>query len=314
VLENPFAIAGLVALALFVLAHFKTSRSDGNLIGKVHPYRRMMPFIMPTRNESVVYFDDYIRAEPLLAYLEQAREEFGANMTHCIVAACNIGVARHPAMNRFVVGKRMYQRKARWFTFAAKRKKKDAKAKLGVVKMEMKDGETFRQLVARINDKIGVERSDKKTGLDKELSLFLLIPRTVLSVLVLVFRYLDHLNLLPAFFIRDDGMYTSVFIANLGSVGMKAGYHHLYEWGTASQFVMMGKVEDQPVVEDGEVVVGKILHLRFSYDERIDDGLTAGNGIKDVHAVLADPRRWLGGLEGDGTVELAMHPRADEAT
>lgn len=311
-LSNPYFIAGLVVVALWVLVHFKTSRSDGTLIGKVHPYRRMMPFIMPTRNESVVYFDDCIRAEPLLEYLEEARGEFEANMTHCIVAACNIGVAYNPAMNRYIVGKRMYQRNARWFTFAAKRKKKDAKSRLGVVKMEIGDGETFRQLVTRINDKIGHERSGKKTSMDKELSFFLLIPRSVLAFLVSVFKYVDYLNLLPAFFIRDDGMYTTVFIANLGSVGMAPGYHHLYEWGTAPLFIMMGKIEDRAVVEDGKVVVGKVLPLRFSYDERIDDGLTASRGINAVHAVLADPRRWLGGLTSDGTADLALYPRTGE--
>ena len=36
-------------------------------------------------------------------------------------------------------------------------------------------------------------------------------------------RVLDYFNLLPAFFIEGDGMYTSIFVANLGSVGMDPG-------------------------------------------------------------------------------------------
>ncbi len=266
---------------------------------------------MPTRNESVVYFDEYVRAEPVLEYLEHAKAEFDANMTHVIVAACNIALAKHPAMNKFVVGKRMYMRNARWFTFADKRKKKDAKSKLGIVKLRMEDGETFRQLVERINGSINAERSGKKTELDKELSVVLLAPRFVLAILVRIARYLDYLNLLPRFFIDGEGMYTSVFIANLGSVGLGAGYHHLYEWGTAPIFIMTGKIEEKPCVgADGQIEVGKVLHIRISFDERTDDGLTAGLGVRTVHEILTDPAAWLGGLQANGTVDLPMWPRS----
>ena len=57
------------ALLLIVVAHFKTSRADGTYVGKVHPYRRLMWFVMPTRNESVCYYDVSIRAERLEAYV-----------------------------------------------------------------------------------------------------------------------------------------------------------------------------------------------------------------------------------------------------
>ncbi|MBW2253746.1 MAG: hypothetical protein JRI25_04020, partial [Deltaproteobacteria bacterium] len=39
-----------ILLVLWVLAEMKTSRPDGDLI-KVHPYRRMLTFVMPKRNE-----------------------------------------------------------------------------------------------------------------------------------------------------------------------------------------------------------------------------------------------------------------------
>ena len=68
---SPWQIALIVAAVLIVLAHYKTSRADGIFVRNVHPYRRLMWFIMPTRNESVVYYEDKIRAEKLLDYLEE---------------------------------------------------------------------------------------------------------------------------------------------------------------------------------------------------------------------------------------------------
>ena len=66
---------------------------------------------------------------------------------------------------------------------------------------------------------------------------------------------LDHFNLLPAFFIQDDPLYISVFVANLGSLKMGAAYHHLYEYGNCPLFLVLGQVEDRPGVVEGRVEV-----------------------------------------------------------
>ncbi len=285
-----------VILVIWAVLSFKTSRPDGELVS-IPKYRRMMFYIMPSRDGSVVYFDKEVRAEPLLDYLAEAREAFGAHMTHLTVAAVNIGLAENPRMNQFVSGRRMYARNGRWVTFSMKRQKLNKKAKLSAVKLKMKDGESFRELTERINDGIVVERSGTKTAADKEFDLLDLLPRPLLYFVSTLLVWLDYYNILPGFFIEGDGMYTSTFVANLGSLGMSPGYHHLYEHGTCPLFVMIGEVEDKPVLEDGEIKIGKVLRLRFSYDERIADGLTAHYGIESVSRVLADPRHWLGCLE-----------------
>lgn len=299
---------GLGASALlFVLLCFKSSRPDGK-VEKVHPYRRMVPIIMRSRNESVVYFDTEIRTEKLEEYLSKAKEAFGANVTHLAVAGASIALMHTPTLNRFIAGRRVYRRKGRWITFSMKRQKKNRAAKLGVVKLEMDDSQTFRQLVERINGKINHERSGKKTSMDKELALFGLVPTVVLRVLFKAFLALDYFGLLPGWFMRDDGMFTSVFIANLGSIGMKPGYHHLYEWGNAPIFLMFGAIEDRVIVEDGAMTPARILPIRVSYDERIDDGMTAQAGMDILGKVLGDPERWFGGLDGDGPPMSEINP------
>lgn len=291
-------LAGLAALLVLVwlLLEWKTSRSDGTLL-KVHPYRTMMTYIMPTRNESVVYFDSYVRADRLLAFVRETRESFHCDITHCVVAACAqaLHTPEGSRMNRFAVGRRLYQRNGVWVSFSMKRKKLDREAKLAVVKEQSREGEGFAALCARINDKIGVERSDKRTYADKEFDLFLKLPRPILDRAFRFFKWLDYHNCLPASFIENDVMFTSVFIANLGSLNMAAGYHHLYEWGTCPLFVMVGRIEARPVVEDGEVVVREMMHLRYSYDERIDDGLSARFALERVQAILESPRDYLSG-------------------
>ena len=56
----------LVVLAVWAALHTKTTRSDGVPVPNLHPYRKLMPYVMTTRNTAVVYFDDYVaRQRPL---------------------------------------------------------------------------------------------------------------------------------------------------------------------------------------------------------------------------------------------------------
>ena len=152
---------------------------------------------------------------------------------------------------------------------------------------------------------------DVVLGVRHGLRLFDLLPQPILRWAARWVMKLDQLNLLPGFFIEGDGMFSSVFIANLGSIHMDAGYHHLYEYGNTPIFIMVGQVQRRPVVVDGVVVAQPQLHLRFTFDERIDDGLNARHAMDALVAALEDPERWLGGL-GPGP-HAALWPRAPDA-
>ena len=306
---------GLVVV--WMLLQFKTSRPDGDLV-RTHPFRRIMFFIMTKRNESIVFFDEKIDARPLLAYLEHARPKLQANITHCVVAAGEIGLAANPRLNRFVVGKRLYQRRGRFLSFSMKRRSLSAdgvhKEKLATVKLESSKSRTFADFVTEVNGQITENRSGKKTYADKEFALFNALPRPVFEVAAAFLGWADRHNLLPGFFIEGDPLYTSMFIANLGSLGMNPGFHHLYEYGNCPLFCMVGKINPELRMEDGQVVEVPTLHLRYSYDERIDDGLTGRNGIRAMARVLADPARWLGCIEEDGSDDRPLWPREDWAS
>jgi len=290
-----------VLFALWVAMNLKTSRPDGTLL-KTHPFRDMLFYLMPTRNEAYVLFDDYVDADKLLDYMAQAKEKgMRVDVTTCVVAAVAIGLDEAPKMNRFVVGRRLYERNHRKITFSMLRKKKNKKAKIAAVHQKIPQDWDFSNLVEAVEGKINVERSDKVTYTDKELNIFLKIPRPFLNAGVKLLRWLDYHNLLPASFIDNDPMFTSVFIANLGSLGMAAGYHHLFEWGTCPLFLMVGKLEDRVVAVDGQPVVKKQLHIRFTYEERIDDGLNANAGIVAVRKALENPFVAFGCLNEDGS-------------
>ncbi len=270
-------------------------RKDGERITDLPSYRQLMPFLMPTRNESVVYYDTYVKAEKLEAYLKSLGDNpHKITITHCVLKACAMGMKENPKMNRFVCGYRLYQRDKIEISFSMK-KEKVSRSPIKVVKMEVIPEESVEILADRIQSRLQVERSDKKTYTDKEIVLVTLLPRFLLRFLVWFLYWLDAHNLLPYGYIKSDPMYASLFIANLGTLGMDAGFHHLYEYGTIPLFGMVGEIRDMPVVEDGKVCARRLMHIRWSYDERIDDGLTAGIGINSVVRILEDPLTYFSG-------------------
>ena len=138
-----------VSLILFFLVWFflqlKTSRPDGVLIKKLHPYRRLLSYIQPEASSSVVYFDEYIKAENLLKFLDEVKKIRDIDMTHCLVFAGGISLVKNPQMNRFVKGYRLYQRKGQSITFTMKRKKLNKQAKVAAVKMSIHENTTLHE-------------------------------------------------------------------------------------------------------------------------------------------------------------------------
>ena len=277
---------------IWLLLNLPRKRPDGDLVTKIHPYRKMIPYMWEGGDASVVYYDDFVNADALLDFIKR---DNNVDMIHCLVAAAARGLHANPKMNQFIAGNRLYARNHAAITFSMKRQKMNKEAKLAAVKLFFEPGESFEELCERINGNIKDERSEKKTYTDKELGIMTRLPRPILKFCINFVKWIDYYSLLPWGFIKNDAFYTSMFIANLGSLGMSAAYHHLYDYGTCPLFLMVGRIEDRPVVEDGKVVPRKTLHLRWSYDERIDDGLTSKYGMKTVREALEDPDKYLVG-------------------
>lgn len=81
----------------------------------------------------------------------------------------------------------------------------------------------------------------------------------------------------------------AMMISNVGSLGLEAAYPPLVPFSRAPLLVAMGRVEDAPVVENGRVVVGKVLRLFATFDHRVIDGVHAAKLVRLVRDWLEDP-------------------------
>lgn len=268
-------------------------RSDGKLIRDLSMVRRMIPYLMKGRNESVVYYEQNLDLTRTLPFIERwnAKHEQKLTLFHLLLAALGKALLARPGLNRFVSGGRTYQRSGAQVSFAAKKRFAD-EAPLVTIKLAMHEGEPLGETVRRIYESVGEGRSDKERAVDKEVRWILHLPSFMVRLLVWLFVRLDRCNLAPASMIRTDPMYASLFCANLGSVGIDKAWHHLYEYGTVSLFAVLGVVRKDVVVVDGKLEVHDLVRVRYSFDERINDGFYCAASLGIVRDYVEEPERF----------------------
>jgi hypothetical protein len=274
-------------------------RHDGDLIRGLPAVRRVMPYLMRTRNESVVFHESTYRVTSLLDWLEAYNLSHATHATvfHVLLYACGQALHARPELNRFVSSGRLYQRRGVQVSFVVKREMSDAGGET-TVKVEMSPDEPFPAFVERMTAEISGARGPDR-AVDKEAALVVRLPGPALRLLVAVARTLDAWNLYPRFMTAHDPMYASLFLANLGSAGISDAYHHLYEYGTVSVFGAMSAVRPTPFVEGDRVVVGQGLSVRWTFDERIHDAFYAAHSLAIAQRVLEDPLGYLGSPDGN---------------
>ncbi len=274
-------------------------RPDGDLVRDEVPARLIMPYLMRVRNESVVFQDTTYRIAAARAWLRAYNRAHRprATLFQLLAYACAVVLDARPRLNRFVSGGRIYQRRGVAVSFIAKEEFSDEGAE-ATVKVQLTPGEPFRAFSARFSGLVGEAREIERR-VDREIGLVMRLPGPLITGLVALARALDRWNLYPWFMIKDDPMYASLFLANLGSVGVSDAYHHLYEYGTVSIFGAVSAPRRHPFVERDRVVVDDGLSVRWTFDERIDDAYSCARSLLLVQQILEDPTRHLGPPEGE---------------
>ncbi len=261
-----------------------TTRPDGTLVKNLGVTRTLMPLLMKQRTESTVYFEqelDVTDTQRLLDAWNAQRPGERVSLLHVFIWATAATLHARPRLNRFVSGGRIYQRQGVFFSFAAKKRKLDDQAPLVTIKREIPAGATLPEVVALLNADIRTGRADRPRPEDRETALLTRLPHFVTRAALGLARWADRWNLLPASAIAHDPLYTSMFVANLGSVGLEAAYHHLYEWGNCPFFATLGRSRE---------VNGRLKVLvRYAFDERIDDGLSCAHALAMTKERLESP-------------------------
>lgn len=268
-------------------------RKDGYLLRNVDPMHLFVPHLYPNRTDSECFVVEEIDLTNLLAYLEKKNADnpkYRYTLFHAIAAAIVKTVTLRPYMNRFIQGKRLYQRDHISIAFVAKKYYGDD-AHEALITLRFDENTTIDSLHDRImNEVIQVRRGKKEDNNTEKMGMLVKMPQFLLRWLVNFMRVLDFYGKVPSFLIKEDPCYSSVFISNLGSIKLHANYHHLTNWGTNSLFLVIGEKHPAPKFdENGNVSMRQVLDLSITIDERIADGYYYSKTFKLLKYLLQHP-------------------------
>ncbi len=266
-------------------------RCDGKRVKGLNPFQKILPYIMTTRNSSAIYFMEDIDIEPALHLIRQLNNAAGEKkytLFHVIIAAIVRVLEEKPHLNRFIHGKCLYERNYVSISFIVK-KEFTEDARETDAKIYFSKGETLYSVAEKVDEAIKKAESDELSPDEKEMYIVSAIPGGN-RISTALFKLLDRFNVAPASMIRSDPLYTSIYVANLTSLNLSAPYHHLYEWGTASAFVVMGKMERKMLTrKDGNTVSHRFMNFKITLDERISEGLYFARVIDLFRRILMEP-------------------------
>lgn len=274
-------------------------RPDATFVAGLPPFKRIFPYIMPKRVDSIVYHQFNVDLTEGVRFIKQLNKDQPGDHKYRIfelfLAALLRTIATRPHLNRFIMNYDCWQRNELSLNFVVKEDYTDEAPEHTAI-IYFDPDMTFPEIASLINKTIENSRkggSDNDT--DAAIEFFLHFPKFLLRFLVALIGFLDVKGLAPKALRDADGLHASAFVANLGSINlMGSPHHHLYEWGTTSLFITMGALRRKRVIDEkGNRNFIDTMEIGVSLDERISDGFYFIKSMQVLQDYLYDPEQLM---------------------
>jgi hypothetical protein len=268
-------------------------RRDGRLLRSIEPLNKFAPFIMKQKNDANNSFSDSIEITEVDRFLRKKRAEGfpGIGMLHVFLASYCRVVSQKPALNRFVAGQRIYARNTIEIVLIVKKTMSIESAETSIkVKLDPRD--TISDIYRKINAEVEKIKRGEDTDTDDTAKTLMKIPRIILKFCIFFLNILEYFGKLPQSLVNVSPFHGSMFVTDLGSIGIPPVYHHLYNFGTIPLFLAFGaKRRALEVQLDGSVAEKRYVDYTLVLDERICDGFYFAQVFKYLKSFIRHPQQ-----------------------
>lgn len=211
-------------------------RKDGQIDKSVDIFERIMPIIMKERNDALVYIKKEVPLDGMSEYIKKQKEK-NIELTYMeiIFTALSRVLKEKPKINRFVMSGEMYKRNDIEIAVVVKPKLEED-VKESVVKFKFKGNEKTEVVSKMIKEEVSKIRNNTNNNTEDFVDKLKNIPTIVLKIAINTLMFLDKINLLPKSIIDLSPFHSSIFVTNVGSIGLDTIYHHIYNFGTVRNF------------------------------------------------------------------------------
>jgi hypothetical protein len=270
-------------------------RYDGWRVRKVDAVFRVIPYILRTRMDAQNFFEEKIPIDHIEAFIKKHKENIpDLSLMHVVMAALVRVISQRPHLNRFVVWNKIFARNHLNFSIAIKRSLTDAGEET-LIKPCFMPGDTLIDVVRKTKEiQLANQQQGTQNASDLISKILGMLPDGLMRVVVWLMLWSDKVGMLPKFINEASPWHCSIFLTNIGSIGVESIYHHLYEFGTCSNFVAMGKKSRyHSYHRDNGMNSHKQIRLKFVLDERICDGYYYASSMRLLNKLLTNPETLL---------------------
>lgn len=262
-------------------------RSDGTRVIHEDPMYHLIPYFLTKRYDAMNMITLDIPEEPLRLYMNARRRE-GKSISHLalILTAYLHTVEKFPALNRFIVGRKIYQHNDITVSMVVLKPGTDLDT---MSKIHLDPADDVFDVQQKITSYI---EQNRQQGEANALDAFMnkLVKHTgILTVATALIRAADRLGILPRKLIDLSPFHASLLITNLASIRTNHIYHHVYQFGTTSASIAMGNMREVPRKSRDGYVFDRCIPLGVVMDERIASGHYLAQAFAQMKKYLANP-------------------------
>ena len=165
----------------------------------------------------------------------------------------------------------------------------------GVTSVIVRDAhaKTVSAIAGEVREKAAQARGGQETKVAQNKYLLNRIPWPLRRP---VFRFLKWITVDMGLEISRLGLSANSFgsfvVSDIGSHGLTTGMTSLMPAAKVPAVIVLGRVEDKPVVRNGEIVIRTIMSLTGTFDHRIVDGAQIGKLARGIKRNFRKPE-WL---------------------
>ena len=267
-------------------------RFDATYLKDVDSMHFIMPFMYPDRCDNQAFFTFKIDLTNLNAYLAKKNAdnpEYKYNMFQCVVTAALKTIFLRSKLSIFIHNRKMYRRNEVSAAFTVKQEFADNGGEVLAflhAKPEWTIDDVHNEIHRQLLKLKKKGYTDESTSIMDKLNK---APKWITRPLIGGICRLEKKGLIPPALVETDPYHSSIVLANLGSIGLPNGYHHLTNWGTTSMFLLIGTIGRLPFYENDTVTFRDGVEIGFTVDERIADGFYFARSIKMLQLFLDQP-------------------------
>ncbi len=265
-------------------------RYDGRRLRTLPPMHYLEPYLMKVRADSQNQFEAEIDIHNAEMYLATKKREGYTDMSllHVILAAYVRVVCERPGIHRFIAGQKIYSRKKLECLMTIK-KDMSLEAPDTCIKVEFDPRDNIYNVYKKFQKTV-IEAKNEDGDFESVVGKLVKLPGLFLRFAISFLRFLDYFGKMPKALAKISPFHGSMIITSMGSLGIHAIYHHLYDFGHLPLFLSYGRMFTKEVtLPDGTKENHHFITFRVVTDERICDGFYYASAFKQLMRYLNHP-------------------------